>query len=121
MSRLIDADELKAFYKHWDSEYSGEELKEYKRIFDSIVDQQPKVDAVPVVRCKDCIHYIKRDCWTENGRVTIGDCWNDQGIFTYVLDNDYCSRGYRRDNNGNGGCKSDGGCGRSEDNGHNNS
>ncbi len=55
---------------------------------------------VKVVRCKDCIHCSKEDCWTENGKVTLNNCWNDQGIFTYVLDNDYCSRGYRRDNNG---------------------
>ena len=39
--RLIDADKLKAHYAWW-----GNEEKE---MFDSIVDVQPTVDAVPVV------------------------------------------------------------------------
>lgn len=64
---------------------------------EAITEGKPTIDAVPVVRCKDCIHCTKEDCWTENGIVTLNSCWNDLGIFTYVLDNDYCSRGYRRD------------------------
>ena len=60
--------------------------------------QMPAIDAVEVVRCKDCIHCSKENCLTENGIVTLNSCWNHLGIFTYLLDNDYCSRGYRRDN-----------------------
>lgn len=45
--RLIDADKLKAFYKHWEGEH-------YKQMFDDIIDRQETVEAVPIVRCKDC-------------------------------------------------------------------
>ena len=45
------------------------------------VDEQPTVDAVEVVRCKDCKHRYS-DSWCE-----------------YVDDDDnfYCARGYRKD------------------------
>lgn len=50
MSRLIDADKLEK------QEYWGNE-----RCFDYVdaedIDNAPTVDAVPVVRCKDCKHY----------------------------------------------------------------
>lgn len=88
MSRLIDAFKL--------TDYANNTKD--KTIDANDIMRFPAVDAVPVVRCKDCIHCSKYDCWTENGIVTLNSCWNDQGIFTYVLDNDYCSRGYRRDN-----------------------
>ena len=49
MSRLIDADKLEK------QEYWGNE-----RCFDYVdaedIDNAPTVDAVPVVRCKDCKH-----------------------------------------------------------------
>lgn len=93
--RLIDAEQLK--HKINNSELYG--TKEWENVLDMAFDCET-VDAVPVVRCKDCIHCSKYDCWTENGVVTLNSCWNDKGMFTYVLDNDYCSRGYRRDNNG---------------------
>lgn len=30
-------------------------------------DISPTIDAVPVVRCKDCKHHLKCDYWIENG------------------------------------------------------
>lgn len=47
----------------------------------------PRVDAVPVVRCKDCKHYED------------GICWNAHGLSATVFDMDFCSRGERRDSN----------------------
>ena len=44
--RLIDADKLKKHYAWWEDDR--------QKLFDEIVDQQPTVDAVPVIRCKDC-------------------------------------------------------------------
>ena len=49
--RLIDADALKKHYAWWEDDK--------QKLFDSIVDQQPTVDAVPVIRCKDCKHSHK--------------------------------------------------------------
>ena len=53
--RLIDADALKA---EWQNGF-------YKKIVDALMDDAPTVDAVEVVRCKDCLRYYKgRNGWT---------------------------------------------------------
>lgn len=49
-----------------------------------------RVDAVEVVRCKDCK-------WSEDYRGVIL-CNSPEGIWGGVTDNDYCSRGERRTN-----------------------
>ena len=57
-----------------------------------IIEKQPTVDAVEVVRCKDCIHR-KHD--------TINDeyvCNHDRGALIVVEDSDYCSCGERKEN-----------------------
>ena len=64
----------------------------YDHTFDDI-DAQPTVDAVPVVRCKDCI-YHKRD----NNE---SESWNLCGFYRPWLyrptgDEKYCSDGVRR-------------------------
>ena len=71
--RLIDADALLAEY---DRQHEGEPGKARKLIEDA-----PTVDAVEVVRCKDCKHRYS-DSWCE-----------------YVDDDDnfYCARGERKD------------------------
>ena len=55
MSRYIDADELKRnhmFYHEADNRSYAEERD---------IDETPTVDAVQVVRCKDCRYHIKED------------------------------------------------------------
>ena len=76
--RLIDADALLAEY---DRQHEGEPGKARKLIEDA-----PTVDAVEVVRCKDCKHRYS-DSWCE-----------------YVDDDDnfYCARGERKVGVGNG-------------------
>lgn len=54
MGRLIDADRLKAHYCWWAGGSKEMSIDEAKRTFDVIIDVQPTVDAVEVVRCKDC-------------------------------------------------------------------
>ena len=57
MGRLIDADKLKQHYSWWGGLIGDDyvsELVEQKKVFDTIIDVQPTVDAVEVVRCKDC-------------------------------------------------------------------
>lgn len=49
-----------------------------------VVDNAPTVDAVPVVRCKDCFHFWDGIC---NAHVDV----------IYVDDNDFCSMGERND------------------------
>ena len=48
--RLIDADE---FLKRVDAEYLSDGFKSYVR---TRVKKMPSIDAVPIIRCKDCIH-----------------------------------------------------------------
>ena len=49
MMRLIDADSMIQSIEN--NEYYTDKLK---RVMNSIVDSRPTVDAVPVVRCKEC-------------------------------------------------------------------
>lgn len=57
-----------------------------RTIFDGI-NRLPSVDAVPVIRCKDCIFNRAKD-WV--------DCFNN-GMFGRTTDN-FCSRGEKRKN-----------------------
>lgn len=85
--RLIDADAL------WDE--LTEDLEDgdvLYRIPPSYIDDAPTVDAVPVVRCKDCKYY-KPDEY---------ECGCDfAGGLPYVKAGDFCSYGERNeDENG---------------------
>ena len=52
----------------------------------------PTVDAVEVVRCKDCRYQGRASCPTYyEDRMTYRDCWALDG------DNDFCSYGERRE------------------------
>lgn len=51
-----------------------------------IIDAQPAVDAVEVVRCKDCKYLMFSDFYGECG----------QGYLGIVIPADYCLRGERR-------------------------
>ena len=87
MADLIDRKELRdALY-----ESDAVTMKGVK-----IINQFPEVDAVPVVRCKNC---RKRHTWecamhyeSDDGEEQYG--WED--------DNDFCSWGERKDGDGNG-------------------
>lgn len=85
MSRLIDADKLEK------QEYWGNE-----RCFDYVdaedIDNAPTVDAVEVVRCKDCKYRIYKDMGEEIGE--IGGC----ALFNCAMTNDdFCSYGEKKD------------------------
>lgn len=99
MARLIDADAYKHILNGWPSEtYSGRygsEDGEGAAIFCCIcqLDDAPTVDAVPVVRCRDC-KYSYEDI---SGRCcSHGPCkdW-------VVLDDSFCGQGERRTDNEN--------------------
>lgn len=71
--KLIDAEKLKKHYAWWEDD-------ERRTMFDQIVDAQPTVDAVPVIRCKDCKY---RDKETANCTRFRKD--------RYVQSNSFCS------------------------------
>ena len=56
-----------------------------------MVREQPTIDAVPVVRCKDCKFWFRNNGHDKNGcPITDSDIWMD--------DSDFCSYGERIDN-----------------------
>ena len=93
--RLIDADALlDEFLKRYtERERSGNLVFaacEIKQDFADMISDAPTVDAVPVVRCKDCAvpHNKYTGCPKLNGLVTPPDF--------------YCPFGERKDGDGNG-------------------
>ena len=93
MSRLIDADELRSGLFHLEGETSitDRQLGYQAGWNDALmyaVDDAPTVDAVKVVRCKDCKHYRTR--W-------YGFCELIENENIHREDNDFCSWGERRE------------------------
>lgn len=70
---------------------------------DMLIDETPAVDAVEVVRCKDCEHKTRFDGKTVCGRGLAGGCANyntfiyGDSVMHLVADDDYCSHGERRE------------------------
>lgn len=87
MADLIDRKKLIEWlspYIHYDENISPETVIED-------IKAAPSVDAVPVVRCKDCIRRYDTDecpmCYVSEGR-----------YYEYTSGNDYCSHGERKYN-----------------------
>ena len=79
--RLIDCHKAKrAIYQHKTQRLQKETVLK-------ILDSAPTIDAVPVVRCKDCKYIIFSDCYGECGK----------GYLGMVQPNDFCSRGERKE------------------------
>ena len=88
MPRYIDADKLTQRFYYLGAAFCIESVH-----IDSImkyIENMPTVDAVEVVRCKDCIY--KEECGRE---VLINECDDDKAVdITGVLF--YCSYGERK-------------------------
>lgn len=80
--RLIDADKLKG--KAFADPDDGEHF-----VYCQDIDEAPTVDAVPVVRCRECRYYAASGA-------TTSFCIHPGGM-KFTSDSDYCSRGKRRD------------------------
>ena len=81
--KLIDKDALIDKYQR----EIGVDLYRYNVIQDLV--DAPTVDAVPVIRCKDCKYYSGFDC----------HMWNHRGENTRLLvyEDDYCSNAVRKE------------------------
>ena len=96
--RLIDADRLnKPIYAEEDnitgSGMSYDEICGYNDGIDiawNKIDQAPTIDAVPVIRCKDCIRRYDTDecpmCFLIEGK-----------YYEYTNENGFCDRGERKE------------------------
>ena len=98
MSRLIDADATKR--------------RVADTFFDTLIpcvnralDDSPTIDAVPVVRCKDCKH-SELEFFVDNGTIRIEKykCGNHlgMGMAQEVNADDFCSYGERKEGADNG-------------------
>ena len=100
--RLIDADKLKSAFETYDickecpsksarCTYECTEPDFLTPGIRRVIDAQPSVDAVPVIRCKDCTfgHYI------DYGHM---HCLHPCGLTTNVTD-DFCSYAERKEKN----------------------
>lgn len=96
--RLIDANALMELYE------MGEELRDYAQVLSvpiPVIQQNikdmPTVDAVEVVRCKECVH------WYDQEEVCL-KIYSDGAVSPYAWQfrkpEDFCSYGERRDSDG---------------------
>lgn len=92
MARLIDADKIS--YERAHLIYpDGSECLGYRAVVSSVkIKAAPTVDAVEVIRCKDCKHLMFSDLYGECKRGNLG----------IVKPDDFCSYGERKDGDGNG-------------------
>lgn len=83
--RLIDADELKKWSEEIEYTFDGGiDINE----FDRKLELMPTVDAVPVVRCRECKYLrLTGTVWRCTNRIVMMICEPD----------DYCSRGEKNE------------------------
>ena len=74
---------------------------------DELMENAPSVDAVPVVRCRDC-KYWGQDVISCSGD-DVSFCVNPDGLGNYAHPDDFCSYGERKDGDGNDWKEKDGG------------
>ena len=59
-----------------------------------LIDEQPTIDAVPVVRCRECTHYKICDEW-KNGKRMLCEI-HHHSYLDHDGDNHFCSWGQRK-------------------------
>ena len=106
--RLIDADEFEDALENTEYDISpAYEPDGYShRLICKVLEETPTVDAVPVVRCRDCIAFEEIGKHpTNKGGTPFGYCYHwdyEEGMLPNQVDgNDFCSYGKRKvDENG---------------------
>jgi hypothetical protein len=100
--RLIDANALLEKMEHASTDVCadyGDGFCEHgysTQLFRLMVSETPTVDAVEVVRCKDCVHYVNLLCSGSDYRCSIFSGCYDRPYPTNA--DDFCSYGERKDN-----------------------
>ena len=88
MARLIDADKIN-YHEHTECMGHGD-FETVRTVTDKEIAEIPTVDAVPVVRCRECIAYTPVDDNT-------GKCVFLIGEHQYVVPDGYCYLGERKE------------------------
>ena len=95
--RLIDANAAKEMIANHANEFSDVLNRREKALLigggTACIDKCPTVDAVEVVRCKDCKHFVQNEPYDPC------ECmkWTVRWGVAYVNPNDFCSYGERRE------------------------
>ena len=104
--RLIDANELLRIYKKWIPQLILPQDQKDKEAIETcikVLEDQTTVDAVEVVRCKDCKHWHEETGWCNQHSHFIGakgeacNPWESNDWKTFD-EEDFCSYGERKDN-----------------------
>lgn len=90
--RLIDADKLRKDVLDLPNCYNGFSDTYDKAMIIDLVDEQPTVDAVEVVRCKDCKWWKTNYLWDGKERKICAR----EAYEPFRLAEDFCSRGERK-------------------------
>ena len=85
--RLIDSNELKSEFEWLRSVVNESSKDEIQEIIQRI-ENAPTVDALEVVRCKDCVY------WKEHDGEMFCNHWGN--LMTDTAQDDFCSYGERR-------------------------
>ena len=85
MSRLIDADALKSYMDECSKE---SKFRVYYAYAESFINYAPTIDAVPVVRCRECKHMIPQ---SHTRYCTVWNAVNGMG------DEGFCNYGERKE------------------------
>ena len=100
MARLIDADALMDVIRQHEYRLATKQGAIDYGMFtlgiQQAVDEQPTVDAGPVVRCRDCKHWHKNTVFC--GYMSYGEA--SERVNWYA--NDFCSYGEQKEGGGNG-------------------
>ena len=94
--RLIDADALKEELNSWAVDLTKSKFPHYvKDDADCIIDTAPTIDAVPVVRCKDCkFHGVEESMGEQKPKLYLHYCEDTNRIVEPTC---FCSFGERKD------------------------
>lgn len=96
--RLIDADELINIIIYVSEEYVNRpDVIEIKGLMIEMLNESPTVDAVPVVRCKDCIYFEAKNSLKTQGICMCGEKEMNYGGEFYPFADDFCSYGVKMD------------------------
>ena len=99
MARLIDADKLLEIYNKWIPQLSSKEDEGDRRGVEtciSVLEDMQTVDAVPVVRCRECMYWHKETLFCDY--MPYGEA--RERVNWYA--DDFCSYGERREGADNG-------------------
>lgn len=92
--RLIDADAI-PYREIWREDWLHNAGKYQQGVFRDEIEEMPAVDAVPVIRCKDCVHWEKNN-WNPNGMCNAFDD-GSVCILTETDADEYCARAERKE------------------------